>query len=32
MVLAGTGITQYPGGAAAGVEAMKNICRDFISK
>jgi len=31
MVLAGTGITQYPGGIAAGVEAMKNVYKDFMA-
>jgi ribulose-bisphosphate carboxylase large chain len=31
MVLAGTGITQYPGGIAKGVEAMKTVAADYIT-
>jgi len=30
MALAGTGITQYPGGIAKGVEAMKAVAADYI--
>ncbi|MCL5071604.1 MAG: RuBisCO large subunit C-terminal-like domain-containing protein [Actinobacteria bacterium] len=30
MILAGTGITQYPGGIAAGVEAMKNVVKEYL--
>jgi ribulose 1,5-bisphosphate carboxylase large subunit-like protein len=30
MLLAGTGITKYPGGIPEGVKAMKKICRDFV--
>ncbi|MCL4376873.1 MAG: RuBisCO large subunit C-terminal-like domain-containing protein [Actinobacteria bacterium] len=29
MILAGTGITQYPGGIAAGVEAMKDVIEEY---
>ncbi|MGQ9629361.1 MAG: RuBisCO large subunit C-terminal-like domain-containing protein [bacterium] len=32
MVLAGTGITRYPGGIARGVEAMKNVAREYMKK
>jgi ribulose 1,5-bisphosphate carboxylase large subunit-like protein len=31
MALAGTGITQYPGGIAKGVEAMKAVAAGYIS-
>jgi len=32
MVLAGTGITGYPGGIAKGVEAMKEVVRAFLAE
>ena len=32
MVLAGTGITKYPGGISEGVKAMKNVSREFSKK
>lgn len=32
MVLAGTGITQYPGGIRQGVEAMKNVAASYLEE
>jgi ribulose-bisphosphate carboxylase large chain len=32
MVLAGTGITGYPGGIARGVEAMREVVRTFLAE